>query len=50
MALLTAAAGLLQKQVGSQAGLTRTSTPALERGEIATLSDIDAAALTRVRR
>jgi transcriptional regulator with XRE-family HTH domain len=42
---LRVSAGLLQEQVAAQAGLTRTKYSALERGEIASLSDRDAVAL-----
>jgi transcriptional regulator with XRE-family HTH domain len=42
---LRVAAGLLQEQVAERARLTRTKYSALERGEIASLSTRDAAAL-----
>jgi transcriptional regulator with XRE-family HTH domain len=45
---LRVGAGLLQDQVAAGAGLTRTKYAALERGEIASLSGRDAAALARV--
>lgn len=42
---LRVAAGLLQNQVATRAGLTRTKYSALERGEIASLSTRDTQAL-----
>lgn len=45
LALLRTYAGMLQEQVASAAGLTRTKYSALERGEIASLSDGDCRAL-----
>jgi transcriptional regulator with XRE-family HTH domain len=48
--MLRVAAGLLQERVAARAGLTRTKYAALERGEVAGLSDRDCAALARVLR
>jgi transcriptional regulator with XRE-family HTH domain len=45
---LRVGAGLLQDQVAAGAGLTRTKYAALERGEVASLSERDCAALARV--
>jgi transcriptional regulator with XRE-family HTH domain len=45
---LRVAASLLQEQVAARAGLTRTKYAALERGEIASLSQRDCAALAAV--
>jgi len=45
---LRVGASLLQQQVAARAGLTRTKYAALERGEIASLSDRDCAALAAV--
>jgi len=47
---LRVAAGLLQDRVAEGAGLTRTKYAALERGEVAGLSDRDCAALAKVLR
>jgi transcriptional regulator with XRE-family HTH domain len=47
---LRIAVGLLQEHVADHAGLTRTKYSALERGEIATLSDRDARALAKALR
>jgi transcriptional regulator with XRE-family HTH domain len=48
--VLRVGAGLLQEQVAARAGLTRTKYAALERGEIASLSERDCAALAGVLR
>jgi transcriptional regulator with XRE-family HTH domain len=45
---LRVAAGLLQDQVAAGAGLTRTKYAALERGEVASVSERDCAALAGV--
>jgi transcriptional regulator with XRE-family HTH domain len=45
---LRVAAGLLQEQLAARAGLTRTKYAALERGEVASLSDRDAGEMAAV--